>query len=159
MITRKTWILIFFLVIVGLVALLLSINYSTRQFDLVVKEAIESNKIIKQGTSKPKAVVPVIPSAPSPEDYTVLVAQYEGRRIQFDINCQAVPGTISYSNGTQVMFDNRSGDARYITVGGVSHYLAGYGYKILTLSSNELPKIILLSCGAGVNVGQILLQN
>jgi hypothetical protein len=90
--------------------------------------------------------------------YTDLVKKYEGRRIQFDINCQAIPNNITYKNGTEVMFDNRSGDARIITVGGVQHQLAGYGYKILTLTSSSLPKNLLISCGAAVNVGQILLQ-
>lgn len=159
MITRKTWVLIFILVVIGLIALLFAMYYSTRQFDAGIKEAIESNHITAQKPSKLKSAVPANPVAPSAEDYTKLVAQYEGRRIQFDINCQAIPSNASYRSGTQIMFDNRSGDARYITIGGVSHYLAGYGYKILTLTSSELPKTVLISCGAAVNVGQILLQN
>jgi len=56
------------------------------------------------------------------------------------------------------MFDNRSGDARYIKVGDQVYQLAGYGYKILTLTSPVLPKTLLLDCGSAVNVGQILLQ-
>lgn len=95
----------------------------------------------------------------SSQTYTQLVKEYEGRRIQFDINCQAIPSNITYKNGTKVMFDNRSGDARVITIGGVQYNFLGYGYKTLTLSSPTLPKTLLLSCGAAVNVGQILLQN
>lgn len=94
----------------------------------------------------------------SSDTYTQLVKEYEGRRIQFDINCQAIPNNITYKNGTKVMFDNRSGDARVITIGGVQYNFSGYGYKTLTLSSPVLPKTLLLSCGGAVNVGQILLQ-
>lgn len=92
------------------------------------------------------------------QTYTKLVTQYVDRRIQFDAMCQAHPNNITYKNGTKVMFDNRSGDARIITVGGVKYNFSGYGYKILTLYSSKLPKTLLLSCGATVNVGQILLQ-
>lgn len=92
------------------------------------------------------------------QTYTRLVTEYKDRRIQFDMRCQAVPSNITYKNGTQVMFDNRSGDARVITIGGVKYNFPGYGYKIITLSSQTLPKNILLSCGAAVNVGQVLLQ-
>ena len=90
--------------------------------------------------------------------YTQLVAQYVGKRIQFDARCQAIPNNVTFKDGTQVMFDNRSGDARTITVGGTKYQFAGYGYKVLTLSSGTLPKTLYLSCGAAVNVGQILLQ-
>ncbi len=92
------------------------------------------------------------------QTYTKLTAEYKDRRIQFDIRCQSIPSNVTYKNGTKVMFDNRSGDARIITIGGVQYNFPGYGYKILTLSSPNLPKNLLLSCGAAVNVGQILLQ-
>jgi hypothetical protein len=92
------------------------------------------------------------------QTYTQLVSQYKDRRIQFDARCQAIPSNVTYKNGTSVMFDNRSGDARIITIGGVKYNFAGYGYKVITLSNPSLPKTLLLSCGAAVNVGQILLQ-
>lgn len=90
--------------------------------------------------------------------YSQLVAEYATRRIQFDERCQAIPGSPTYKNNTSVMFDNRSGDARYIKIGDVIYLFGGYDYKILTLSSSVLPKTISLSCGAAVNVGSILLQ-
>ncbi len=90
--------------------------------------------------------------------YTQLVNQYKDRRIQFDAGCQAIPSNITYKNGTTVMFDNRSGDARQIKIGSLTYSFAGYGWKILTLRSSTLPKTLMLNCGAGVNVGQILLQ-
>ncbi len=101
---------------------------------------------------------PLSGTANQTQTYTKLVAQYSTRRIQFDALCQAIPKNPTYKNGTQVMFDNRSGDARTITIGGVKYYFPGYGYKILTMYSSTLPKTIYLSCGTAVNVGQILLQ-
>jgi len=97
-------------------------------------------------------------STPNAQDYTKLVKEYEGYRIQFDASCQAIPKNVTYKNGAKILLDNRSGDARYVTVGGISYYLAGYGYKVITLNSKELPKTLLINCGAAVNVGQILLQ-
>ena len=110
---------------------------------------------------KPVASVKATPKAtktPSGVPYTMLVQQYVGKRIQFDQYCQADPKNVTYNNRTTIMLDNRSGDARTVTVGGVAHYLAGYGYKIITLSSATLPKTLYLNCGSAVNVGQILLQ-
>ncbi len=90
--------------------------------------------------------------------YSQLVAEYADRRIQFDERCQPIPIRPTYKNGTKVMFDNRSGDARYIKIGATTYLFEGYDYKILTLSSSVLPATISLSCGAAVNVGSILLQ-
>lgn len=90
--------------------------------------------------------------------YSQLVAEYADRRIQFDERCQPIPIRPTYKNNTKVMFDNRSGDARYIKIGDTTYFFSGYDYKILTLSSSVLPTTISLSCGAAVNVGSILLQ-
>ena len=90
--------------------------------------------------------------------YSQLVAEYATRRIQFDERCQSIPGSPTFKNGTSVMFDNRSGDARYIRVGETTYLFGGYDYKILTLSSEALPKTLSMDCGAAINVGQILLQ-
>ncbi len=96
--------------------------------------------------------------AGSAKSYTELVKEYGGNRIQFDQYCQAVPTDTTFKSGSSVMLDNRSGDARYVKVGDESHYLSGYGYKLITISSSSLPKEIWLSCGSAVNVGKILLQ-
>lgn len=97
------------------------------------------------------------PTAPV-KSYTELVKEYEGKRIQFNQYCQAIPNSVTYKNGTSIMLDNRSGDARDIKVGNSVYSLAGYGYRIVTLSGTLLPKEVLLSCGSAVNVGKILLQ-
>lgn len=107
-------------------------------------------------STKPRATVS--PGTNSSKTYTQLTQEYAGRHIQFDITCQAVPSRVTFKNSTSVLFDNRSGDARIITIDGVHYNFPGYGYRILTLSSPTLPKTINLNCGAAVNVGQILLQ-
>jgi len=90
--------------------------------------------------------------------YTDLVAQYEGRRIQFDKTCQAIPSSLVLKNGTKVMFDNRSGDARMITVGAIQYSFSGYGWRLITLSSPTLPATIGINCGSAIYVGSITLQ-
>lgn len=99
-----------------------------------------------------------IKPVPAPSSYGEAVKQYETRRIQFDMYCQANPVNNTYKNGTSIMLDNRSGDARIITVGGVQYRLDGYGWKIITLSSKTLPATLAVDCGAGRNVSKILLQ-
>ena len=109
--------------------------------------------VVKKGTGSSS------PSASSaPKKYTDLVKEYGDRRIQFDKNCQAVPSFVTFKNGTSVMLDNRSGDARVVTLGGVKYSLAGYGYQIVYLSSPTIPKQLMFDCGAAVNVGTVLLQ-
>lgn len=92
------------------------------------------------------------------QSYTQLVKEYEGRRIQFDERCQATPKDPTFKNGTSILLDNRSASPRTVAVGGTEHYLIAYGYKIITLSSSNLPKELLVSCGSSGNVGKILLQ-
>lgn len=97
------------------------------------------------------------PSA-SLQSYESALKQYGNHRIQFDMYCQASPSRLSVSNGTSVMLDNRSGDARVISVGGVGYSLDGYGWKVVTVSSKTLPATIGLDCGSGRNVGTIVVQ-
>ena len=90
--------------------------------------------------------------------YTALVAQYGSNRVQFDKLCQAIPSTPVFKTGTKVMFDNRSGDARTITIGGTRYYFPGYGYRIIKLGSTNLPATVDLGCGSAVHVGTITVE-
>lgn len=112
-----------------------------------------SSKVIKRTTAKPAGGF-----SGQTMPYSQLVAEYADRRIQFDERCQSIPGNPTYKNGTSVMFDNRSGDARYIKIGDATYLFGGYDYKILTLSSPTLPKTLSMNCGAAINIGGILLQ-
>src|SRR3989344_2802370 len=106
----------------------------------------------------PTAAKPTIKKAPvsgaaqQTQAYSEVVQQYAGRHIQFDINCQAIPAQTTFKNGTVILLDNRSGDARNIRVGDVVYSFPGYGYKTLTLVSSTLPKTLNLNCGSAVNV-------
>lgn len=90
--------------------------------------------------------------------YSEAVQLYKDRRIQFAPDCQVVPVSSVMRNGTKVMFDNRAAEARQVRLDRVSHFLAGYGFKIITLSSKTLPHTVMIDCGSGRNNGKIILQ-
>lgn len=100
------------------------------------------------------------PGTAMPQSYADAVKKYEGKRIQFDMYCQAIPTSLVFKNGVTVMLDNRSGDARTVKIGGVSYSLAGYGWKLVTLSvaSSKLPATLAIDCGSARNVSKVLLQ-
>ena len=98
------------------------------------------------------------PVAQNLQNYSELVNQYAGRRVEFDEGCQMRPADVTFKNGTVVMFDNRSGDARTITIDGIKYIFPGYGYRLMTLSNPTLPHTANLSCGSAVNVGSVLIQ-
>lgn len=92
------------------------------------------------------------------QSYSQLVNQYEGRRIQFDQNCQINPTTVTFKTGTMVMFDNRSATTKTLVIGGQIHVFPPYGYKLLTLNSQIIPVTLTISCDSIPNIGSILLQ-
>ena len=98
------------------------------------------------------------PVALNPQNYSELVNQYEGRRIQFDERCQMTPNDATFKNGIVVMFDNRSPQAKTIRVGNQTYSLPAYGYRFLTMSSQNLPLSLQVGCDNVPNVGKILLQ-
>ena len=98
------------------------------------------------------------PVALNPQNYSELVKQYEGRRIQFDERCQMNPTEATFKNGTVVMFDNRSPQAKTIRVGNQTYSLPAYGYRLLTMNSQNLPLSLQVGCDNVPNVGRILLQ-
>lgn len=95
---------------------------------------------------------------PVPKTYTELVKEYVDRRIQFDQNCQMSPNSVTYKNGVSMMLDNRSAETKKITVGGTNYSIGGYGYKIITLSSKNLPNELWFNCNSATNIGRVLLQ-
>ena len=105
-------------------------------------------------------VPPSTPTGAMPKSYGDAVTAYANARIQFDMYCQATPKTSVFKNGATIMLDNRSGDARTVKVNGVSYYMAGYGWRLVTLSLpvSKLPASLDIDCGSAQNVGTILLQ-
>ncbi len=90
--------------------------------------------------------------------YTQTVVQYGNQRIQFDMRCQAVPVNGVYANGSSIMLDNRSGDARIITIDGKQYKVAGYGWAVVKLSVSNPPASWLVDCGSARNVSRINIQ-
>ncbi len=98
------------------------------------------------------------PVALNPQNYSELVKQYEGRRVQFDERCQMRPTDTTFKNGTVAMFDNRSPQAKTIKIGNQSYNLPAYGYRFLTMNSQNVPLSLVVGCDNVPNVGRILLQ-
>jgi hypothetical protein len=96
--------------------------------------------------------------APSNLSYSDAIKKYAGTRIQFDQYCQASPNQITIKKGTSIMLDNRSGDARTISVGSVKYVMAGYGFRIVTPTASVLPATLLIDCGSAQNVGKVIIQ-
>lgn len=90
--------------------------------------------------------------------YSQAINLYGPRRIQFDDNCQAIPNSLNIRNKESVMFDNRSAQAKTITVEGRRYTLKGYGFQVVRLESAQLPHAVTVDCGSGRNNASILLQ-
>jgi len=113
----------------------------------------ESPTPTSSATTSPSAT-----SAAATKSYQNALVTYANVRFQFDQYCQAIPKSMSVKSGRTIMLDNRSGDARVIKVGPNSYSLAGYGWRLVTVSSKTLPATLYLNCGAAVNVGTLILS-
>lgn len=157
---ERKWIMVMALVVVVTALFFLmkkpKVAYEPDDSSYISVDSSLNQSILEEGVS----VSAVVGSGTANQTvkYTQLVKDYEGRRIQFDMTCQAIPPSTTYKNNTKIMFDNRSGDARIITIGGVKYNFPGYGYKILNISGSKLPAKVSFNCGAAVNVGSILIQ-
>lgn len=110
-------------------------------------------------TPSPKATsrVRATPKPPTPT-YADVAQQYAGRRIEFDPYCQVVPVESTFTDGMDVLLDNRSPDDRVVALGGVQHGLRSYGWKVVTMTAPELPAVWAVDCGTLKNVGKITIQ-
>lgn len=114
----------------------------------------------KTTTTVKKTVVPVA-SQPVSLSYQQALQTYTGSlRIQLsgDAFCQANPTNVMFKNGTSIMIDNRSANARTIRIGSTAYSLTGYGFKIVKLSSTVLPTTLVMDCGTQQNIARITLQ-
>ena len=153
---KYVWILAGVVIVVGVY--FMSGKQTGNQY-LGIGTASPSPSSATGAVAKPVVKKSVTPTPPvSAQNYSELVKEYEGRRIQFDDRCQRVPKDPTFNNGTSIMIDNRSTAAKAITVGATKYDLGAYGYRIITLSSSSLPKELALSCGSSGTVGKVLLQ-
>jgi hypothetical protein len=146
--------------LVALLAVIVIIT-STRKDSDQLPSASMTSSVSSSPTQSSKPSVTSTPQATTPAailSYNDALKKYGDRRIQFDALCQAIPNSMSIKTGTAVMFDNRSGDGRWISLDNKGYYLNGYGFRILTLSHSTLPHTTVIDCGAAQNVGQIFIQ-
>jgi hypothetical protein len=99
-------------------------------------------------SGKPSAVAPGM-------SYDSALKMYEGKRIQFDEFCQASPNALVVKSGSSIMFDNRSGDARWISLDGVGFYISGHGFRIIPMTPKSVPHTTIMGCGSATSVGKI----
>lgn len=90
--------------------------------------------------------------------YEQALLVYADKRFQFDSLCQASPAQRSLKNNTEIMLDNRANVSRSIYVDGVRYSLAAYGFRIVKLSSNNLPHTTIIDCGTGKNTAKVILN-
>lgn len=135
-------------------------NESSGVDDVSKEEVEKETKTNVAKTATPTTVKKTqVTATPDPKRvYEEALVTYANRRIQFDAGCQANPRSMTINNGTSIMFDNRSGDARWISLDETGYNIAGYGYKIIPVSASTLPYTVRINCGSAVNVGSILLQ-
>ena len=111
---------------------------------------------VPRASVKPKT--PTASVGAAPVAYGDALKQYAGRVMQFNANCQVSPNQIVVKNGSSVMFDNRSGDSRWISLNGVGYQISGYGFRILPMTSKNLPETVVVDCGSAQNVGKVIVQ-
>lgn len=118
--------------------------------------------MVTKSTSTGGAKTKPVAATPTPMSiglsYTQLVKQFGVNRISFDQNCQAEPEVFSVKNGTSILLDNRSNQARTINIDGKQYALVGYGYQVATVTSASLPKTVGLKCDSSINSGTIQIQ-
>lgn len=90
--------------------------------------------------------------------YEQALLTYADKRFQFDSLCQASPAQRVIKNNTEIMIDNRASVARSIYIDGARHSLAGYGFTIVKLYSNNLPHTTIIDCGTGKNSAKVILN-
>lgn len=120
-----------------------------------------SSEVSGSPTAKPtvkRTPTPAPAGSSMPQSYSDAVKAHEGRRLQFDARCQVSITKIVVKNGQTIMLDNRSGDPRTVVVGSTQYQLAGYGWRIVTMSSKTLPATVVVDCGAAQNVAQIVIE-
>lgn len=129
---------------------------------MIVIAAVATFFIVRRykdyGTGPAPKATGISGSAYQSQTYTKLVKEYAGRRIQLDTSCQASPNYTTYKNGTKIMIDSRSAEARTVTIGGVNYSFGPYAYRIITLGTKNPPATVSINCGRAVNVGTILIQ-
>ncbi len=91
--------------------------------------------------------------------YEQALVTYKDSRIQLGSTdaCAATPRTSTFKNGTTIMVDNRGPVVRTVKVGS-TYTINAYDFKLITLSSTNLPETVYVDCNNQQNVATILIQ-
>jgi hypothetical protein len=96
-------------------------------------------------------------ATPVPDEVISLAVpqRYSDKVMQFDENCRAAPVTMVAKVGNTIMFDNRSGYQRAITVGQQSYTVEPFGHIILSFGTIDTYPV---SCDSFKRVGIVGIQ-
>lgn len=144
------------LVLVMLVVFLGSGDDKNSGEQAAVNEQITGESTSTGTTSELQVKVPAPVEKKLTYEQALLV--YADRRFQFNSLCQATPAQRVVKNGTEIMLDNRANVARSIYIDGVRYSLGAYGFRIVKLSSNNLPHTAIIDCGTGKNSAKVILN-
>lgn len=89
--------------------------------------------------------------------YADALKRYANKRLQVSPDCQITPNNVTYKNGTTFMIDNRSNKAKTIKIGS-TYTIPAYSFRIVTLSSAQLPATYYIDCDKSQNSGTVILQ-
>ena len=92
------------------------------------------------------------------KSYQEVVETYKDRRLQFDASCRATPNFLTFKNGPEIMFDNRTANEKIITLDKQGYKIGPYGFVVLAITSSKLPYAIAIDCNQLFNVAIINLQ-
>lgn len=122
--------------------------------DLSQGEVVET--VVLPKTKKP-SVSNV--QAPSKISYQEALVLYKDSRLQLssDNSCSPTPKRMSVLNGSKMMIDNRSSQARNVTVGS-NYQIPAYDFIVVTIKTNNVPSEIMVDCGAQQNVATIVVN-
>lgn len=141
-----------------IVALLVLATYFILRTD---KEAIpEGTDTTPVATTTTTTTTTVTPPATTPAQalaYAEALKKYADKRIQITSTCQVVPNNVTYKNGTTIMIDNRSDKTKSVKIGSI-YTVGAYDFRIITLSSAQLPATFYVDCDKQQNSGTIILQ-
>ncbi len=151
-------------IVIGVVIIVLldsQVRNRTSQLDNSTSDSSETGEIDSQAeatTGTEKQGVTRAPKGDEGLTYQQVVEKYKDFRIQFNNQCAPLPSSVTYKNGSRVMFDNRSVSERSISLDGKAYKISTYGFIVLPLSAKTLPHTIKIDCDQQYNAGQILLQ-
>src|SRR6266404_675593 len=94
---------------------------------------------------------------PKQLDYAGALIVYKNARLQLNEDCQASPSAMTFKNNSYMMVDNRASVARTVKIGS-TFTVPAYGFRILKLSSAQLPITWYVDCGTSQNVATVLVQ-